>query len=299
MNIVEEYENILGSENVKIDEPMNRHTTFKIGGTADIFVSPDTPQHIAECIEVARKHKTPYYILGNGSNVLVKDKGFRGVIIHIGKNFDDVNIKDNIITARSGALLSKVAKLAAGASLTGMEFASGIPGTLGGAVCMNAGAYGGEIKDICESVMVLSGGKIKELSAEDCFFRYRGSRIMDEEMIVLEVKLKLEKGDEAQIKEKMAELNLKRNSKQPVEFPSAGSTFKRPAGYFAAALIEECGLKGLSVGQAQVSPKHSGFIVNNGGATASDVLGLIEEVKKVVRKKTGVLLEPEIRIIGD
>ena len=297
-NIIEVLKNAIGEENVIVNEPMSKHTTFRIGGNADIFVTPQSTEDIENVIKIAEETNTPYYIIGNGSNLLVKDNGISGIVIQIYKKYSDITIEGNEITVQSGALLSTVAKKAMENSLTGFEFASGIPGTIGGAVCMNAGAYGGEIKDVLISCKVLKNGKIVELNNEQAGFEYRNSRIMAEKMIVLEAVLKLEKGDKEEISSKMKELKSQRNTKQPVEFPSAGSTFKRPEGYFAAKLIDDSGLRGFSVGKAQVSPKHCGFVVNNGGATAQEVLELIDKVTEIVYDKFGVRLEPEVRIIG-
>ena len=297
-NIIEVLKKAIGENNVIENEPMSKHTTFRIGGNADIFVTPQSTEDIENVIKIAEKTNTPYYIIGNGSNLLVKDNGIRGIVIQIYKKYSDITVNGNEITVQSGALLSTVAKKAMENSLTGFEFASGIPGTIGGAVCMNAGAYGGEIKDVLVSCKVLKDGKVIELDNEQAGFEYRNSRIMAEKMIVLEAVLRLEKGNKEEILSKMKELNSQRNTKQPVEFPIAGSTFKRPEGYFAAKLIDDSGLRGFSVGKAQVSPKHCGFVVNNGGATAQEVLELIEKVTEIVYDKFGVRLEPEVRIIG-
>lgn len=298
-DIINSYISLLGEENVFIAEPMSKHTTFRIGGNADIFVTPATDEQVVGAINIAKNNNLNYYIVGNGSNLLVKDNGFRGVIIQLYKKFNKITVSDDVITAQAGALLSSTAKQALNNSLSGMECLSGIPGTIGGAVCMNAGAYGGEIKDICKFVKVFYDGEIKTITNEEAGFGYRTSNIMKNNMIVLEAVLKLEKGDVSEIGAKMSELMSQRNSKQPVELPSAGSTFKRPEGYFAAKLIDDSGLRGYSVGKAQVSPKHCGFVVNNGGAKASDVLKLIEDVSDIVMDKYGVKLEPEVRIIGE
>lgn len=297
-NIAEELKKVIGSENVFENEPMSKHTTFRIGGNADIFVTPKSAEQIIKIIEIAENNHIPYYIIGNGSNLLVKDKGIRGIVIQLYKKYSNISVNDCQITVQSGAVLAAVAKKAMENSLTGFEFAGGIPGTVGGAVCMNAGAYGGEIKDVLISCTVLKDSKIVTLTNEEAGFAYRNSKIMAEKMIVLEAVFKLEKGNKDEISAKMKELNFQRNSKQPVELPSAGSTFKRPEGYFAAKLIDDSGLRGFSVGNAQVSPKHCGFVVNNGGATASEVLELINKVTEVVYDKFGVKLEPEVRIIG-
>ncbi len=298
-DIINRFKKELGENNVLLNEPMSAHTTFRIGGNADIFITPDSIERVCRAVKTAKESGLPYYIIGNGSNLLVKDNGFRGIIIQIYKGLSYINVEDNIITAGAGALLSTVAKKALDASLTGMECLSGIPGTVGGAVCMNAGAYGGEMKDIVVSSKVLVNGNVETIDNASSEFGYRISRIMKENMIVLETVFKLEKGNYDEIKAKMQELAAQRNAKQPVELPSAGSTFKRPEGYFAGKLIDGSGLRGYSVGQAQVSPKHCGFVVNNGGAAADDVLRLIEYVQKTVYDKFGVMLEPEVRIIGE
>lgn len=299
MNIVDDLIKIVGSENVLQNEPMSKHTTFRIGGNADVFVTPNTTESLEAIISYVTNNNIPYYIIGNGSNLLVKDNGFRGVIIQLYKKFANIVVNDNVITAQAGALLSTVAKTALNNSLTGMECLSGIPGTIGGAVCMNAGAYGGEMKDIVVKTKVIHNGKIETISNNDSDFGYRKSKIMSENMIVVETVLSLKKGNKEEIQSKMSDLLTQRNSKQPVELPSAGSTFKRPEGYFAAKLIDDSGLRGYSVGKAQVSPKHCGFVVNNGGATAKDVLTLMHNVSSVVEDNFGVKLEPEVRIIGE
>lgn len=299
MNIAEDLKAVLGSENVLINEPMYKHTTFRIGGNADYFVTPTTEEQILNALKYVEENNISYYIVGNGSNLLVRDKGFRGVIIQLYKSFSDIEVKDNIIRAKAGALLSNVAKTALNNSLTGMECLSGIPGTIGGAVCMNAGAYGGEMKDIVVETKVINKGRIEIIDNASSDFGYRTSRIMTENMLVLETVLRLEKGNKEEIDAQMKDLMLQRNSKQPVELPSAGSTFKRPEGYFAAKLIDDSGLRGYSIGQAQVSPKHCGFVVNNGGAAASDVITLMQNVTEIVYDKFGVKLEPEVRIIGE
>lgn len=298
MNIADNLRAIVGEENLLLKEPMNKHTTFRIGGEADYFVMPNSVEMVKTVIDFVKNNNIPYYIIGNGSNLLVKDIGFRGVIIQLYKAFSDIEVRDNTIVAKAGALLSTVAKTALNNSLTGMECLSGIPGTIGGAVCMNAGAYGGEMKDIVTKTTVINNGEIETIENTDSYFGYRTSRIMKENMIVLETELVLEKGNKADIQVKMKELMEQRNLKQPVELPSAGSTFKRPEGYFAAKLIDDCGLRGFSVGQAQVSPKHCGFVVNNGGASAKDVIELMDKVVEVVWEKFGVRLEPEVRVIG-
>ncbi len=299
MNIAEDLKIILGKENVLENEPMSKHTTFRTGGNADVLVTPSSVDGIKAVLEYVNDKNIPYYIIGNGSNLIVKDRGFRGVIIQLYKNFSNIETDGCVIKAQAGALLSAVAKTALNNSLKGMECLSGIPGTIGGAVCMNAGAYGGEIKDIVTEVKVIRNGKIEIIDNVSAEFCYRGSRIMRENMIVLDAVISLEKGDKTEIQSKMKELMEQRNSKQPVELPSAGSTFKRPEGYFAAKLIDDSGLRGFSVGGAQVSTKHCGFVVNTGGATAEDIITLMNRVREIVFEKFGVMLEPEVRIIGE
>lgn len=299
MNIVEDLKKIAGNENVRENESMAKHTTFRIGGNADVFVTPASMESLVNTVNYVNENNIPYYIIGNGSNLLVKDNGFRGVIIQLYRNLSAISVEDNIITAQAGALLSAVARTAMNNSLTGMECLSGIPGTIGGAVCMNAGAYGGEMKDIVVETKVVNNGKVEIIDNCSSDFGYRKSKIMTEGMVVLETTIRLEKGNKENIQAKMKEFMEQRNLKQPVELPSAGSTFKRPEGFFAAKLIDDSGLRGFSVGQAQVSPKHCGFVVNNGGATASDVMTLMDKVSCVVYEKFGVRLEPEVRIIGE
>lgn len=278
-------------------EPMKNHTTFRIGGPAKHFYMPASVEELILVIEACRKSNEKYMILGNGSNVLFMDQGYDGVIIQIYSNMNSIKIEDDVIYAEAGALLSKVASLARDNELTGMEFAAGIPGTLGGAVVMNAGAYGGEMKDIIEYVDILEEDlAVKRYLCDEMEFGYRHS-IVDGSKVVLGAAIKLDKGDVESINKKMAELKEARVSKQPLEYPSAGSTFKRPEGYFAGKLIEDSGLKGHSVGGAMVSTKHSGFVINYDNATSSDVLTLISDVQNVVYDKYGVKLEPEVRII--
>lgn len=299
MNIIEDLRALTGDNNVIENEPMSKHTTFRIGGKADVFVTPDSDKSLLDCVNYVMNNNIPYYIVGNGSNLLVRDNGFRGVIIQLYKGFSDILVKNDVIVAKAGALLSAVARTALNNSLTGMECLSGIPGTIGGAICMNAGAYGGEIKDIVVETKVINKGRFETISNKESEFGYRKSRIMAENMIVTETVIKLEKGNKEEIEAKMKELMSQRNLKQPVELPSAGSTFKRPEGYFAAKLIDDCGLRGFSVGKAQVSPKHCGFVVNNGGSTAKEVIELMDKVSQTVYEKFGVKLEPEVRIIGE
>lgn len=290
----------LGSDNVKLQEPMSKHTTFRIGGPADFYLCPHSTKEVQQTVQICKEENLPYFILGNGSNLLVSDKGYRGAIIQLWKNFSDISVKDCCITAKAGALLSKVAAEALEEGLTGMEFASGIPGTIGGAVFMNAGAYGGEMKDIIKEVKVLDDqGEIRVLSNEEMKLGYRTSIVKEKGYTVLSAVLQLKKGDASVIRETMEDLKNRRTSKQPLDMPSAGSTFKRPEGYFAGKLIMDSGLRGFSMGGAQVSEKHCGFVVNKGGATAEDVTALIREVQRRVKEKFGVELETEVRFLGE
>ena len=290
----------LGSDNVRLHEPMKKHTTFRIGGPADYYLCPHSTEELQKILQICRENKLEFFILGNGSNLLVSDKGYRGVVIQLWKNFSDIETEDNTITVKAGALLSKVAAEALEESLTGMEFASGIPGTMGGAVMMNAGAYGGEMKDIIREVTVLTReGELLTLSKEEMNFGYRTSVVKEKGYVVISAELQLRKGDREEIRKVMDELKERRVTKQPLDMPSAGSTFKRPEGYFAGKLIMDAGLRGFSVGGAQISEKHCGFVVNKGDATAADVLGLIGEVQKRVQEKFGVALEPEVKFLGE
>lgn len=291
---------IVGSDNVHVDEEMKKHTTFRIGGPADFYVLPHSKDEIGRVVQVCKNAEEPFYVLGNGSNLLVGDKGYRGVIIQIFKNYSDIIIEGTQITAKSGALLSKVAKKALDAGLTGFEFASGIPGTIGGAVVMNAGAYGGEMKDVILSATVMTPeGSIQKLSNKELQLGYRTSLVARQNDIVLEVRLGLKKGNSDEIRDLMEELKNKRVTKQPLEYPSAGSTFKRPEGYFAGKLIMDAGMRGFSVGDAQVSEKHCGFVINKGDASARDIVALMEEVTGRVKEQFGVTLEPEVKRLGE
>ena len=298
--VIEKFWNLLGKDRVLVDEPMKRHTTFRIGGPADFFLLPSTVDEVRGILEICREEELPYFILGNGSNLLVSDKGYRGVIIQLYRNFSNISVEGNEICASSGALLSQIAAAARNASLTGFEFAGGIPGTLGGAVFMNAGAYGGELKDVLkEAVVMTEQGEILTLPVEKLDMGYRTSRIKKAGYLVLEARLVLEQGDMDKIRDITKDLTEKRVSKQPLEYPSAGSTFKRPEGYFAGKLIMDAGLRGYQVGDAQVSEKHCGFVINKGNATAADVLTLIENVREKVREQFGVTLEPEVKFLGE
>ena len=299
-NFYDKLNNVIAKDSILIDEPMSRHTTFRVGGPADFFVTPKAKEEVRDVIRICKEAGMPYYIIGNGSNLLVSDAGYRGVIIQIYKEMNEVKVEGDLVKAQAGALLSGIAAKALGAELTGFEFASGIPGTIGGACVMNAGAYGGEMKDVLESVTVLTGeGKIIELGRNELELGYRTSVIAKKGYIVLGAVLKLERGDGEKIKTYMDELKEKRVTKQPLEYPSAGSTFKRPEGYFAGKLIEDAGLRGFQVGGAQVSEKHCGFVINRDHATAADIMELMRQVQIRVKENSGVDLEPEVKRLGD
>ncbi len=291
---------IIPEENISIDEPMKLHTTFRAGGPADYFVLPRTKEEVKDLISLCRSEDIPYYIVGNGSNLLVSDKGYRGMIIQLYKNMSQIRVTDSRITVQAGALLSQIANRALEAGLTGFEFAAGIPGTLGGACVMNAGAYGGEMKDVLEEVQVLTGkGEFRRLLKDELEMGYRTSVIAENNYIVLEAALALKEGDKEIIKKRLDELREKRISKQPLEYPSAGSTFKRPEGYFAGKLIEDTGLRGFQVGGAQVSEKHCGFVINRNQASASEIYELMNQVSERVEERFGVRLEPEVKKLGE
>ncbi|HJD29605.1 MAG TPA: UDP-N-acetylmuramate dehydrogenase [Candidatus Blautia avicola] len=290
----------LGSDNVYRNEPMKKHTTFRIGGPADYYLCPHSAKEIQKVVEICREEKIPYFILGNGSNLLVSDKGYRGAVIQLWKNVSDIRVDGCLIEAKAGASLAKIAAQALEEGLTGMEFAAGIPGTLGGAVVMNAGAYGGEMKDILKEALVMDEeGKIFTLEKENLKLGYRTSIVKEKGYIVLAAVLELKPGNREEIRKLMEDLKQRRAEKQPLDMPSAGSTFKRPEGYFAGKLIMDAGLRGFSVGGAQISEKHCGFVVNTGEASASDVLNLIREVQKRVRENSGVELETEVKFLGE
>lgn len=293
--------NSMEEQYVQENVNMAQYTSFKAGGCADMMIFPQDAEELKIVLDVLALDGTPCMILGNGSNILVRDGGYRGVMVKMGEAFDYVIRSEDRLLCGAGTLMSVIAKEAAAASLTGFEFASGIPGSIGGAVFMNAGAYDGEISQILEKVKVVSrdGNEERYMTADELDMSYRHTRLHETGDIVTEVILKLEQGNESLIRAQMAELTKKRNAKQPVSFPSAGSFFKRPQGYFAGKLIQDAGLKGLSVGGAQVSELHSGFIINKGDATATDILQLMEIVQAKVLDEFGVKLEPEVRIIGE
>lgn len=296
---LEKLNHIMDSSRILSNEPMKNHITFRVGGPADVLVRP-TQKELLEIINLCRECEVPYVVIGNGSNLLVGDKGIRGVVIEMTSDMGDICIEGETITAGCGMLLSKIANSAAEHSLTGMEFAAGIPGTIGGAVVMNAGAYGGEMKDILVTATVLTkDGNFAKLTAEELELSYRHSCIPEKEYIVVEVVLKLQKGEEKAIREQMNALRTQRVEKQPLEYPSAGSTFKRPEGYFAGKLIMDAGLRGYQVGDAQVAEKHCGFVINRGNATAKDIRTLMQDVTEKVQEQFGVELEPEVKLLGE
>ena len=295
----EKLSKIVEKEQILIEEPMKKHTTFRIGGPAEYLILPQTAEEIADVVKLCRQEEIPWYIVGNGSNLLVADEGVRGVVIQLLRNFNQIQVEGCQIRMQAGAQNGAVAKRALDASLTGFEFAAGIPGTIGGAVVMNAGAYGGEMKDILKEVTVLDqNGMIRTIPAEELELGYRTSIIARKGYVVLEAVIVLKTGDPKEIKAAMDDLKEKRVTKQPLEYPSAGSTFKRPEGYFAGKLIMDAGLRGFSVGGAQISEKHCGFVINKGNATAKDVTELMDETKKIVMEKFGVALEPEVKRLG-
>lgn len=286
---------------VRYDEPLKNHTTFKIGGNCIALIEPREVSDIVETIKICRENSIKFFVIGNGSNLLVPDEGYNGVIIKLKSEFSTIQVEGEYLIVNSGAKLSEVYTVAYENSLTGFEFASGIPGTIGGAIYMNAGAYGGEMKDIVESVQVLDldNFELRELKNEELEFSYRKSIIQRKNYIVTTIKLKLQKGNKEEINAVYEDLRERRNSKQPLNFGSAGSTFKRPEGHFASKLIEDAGLKGYHINDAWVSEKHSGFVVNKGNASYKEVMELIEYVQKVVFEKFGVKLETEVRILKD
>jgi len=294
----------VGSDNLKFDEPMRGHTTFCIGGPADYFAAAVSEEKLRKGIAVCAQAGMPWFISGNGSNLLVGDGGYRGVIFNICRTMDDIDIRETDdgadVTAGAGIMLSALARSVCQAGCTGFEYATGIPGTLGGGITMNAGAYGGEIRDaILYADVMDETGRVLRLDSDGLCMSYRHSAIMDSRYIVLRAAFSFRRGDPEEINEKVAQMARSRREKQPLEYPSAGSTFKRPEGYFAGKLIQDCGLKGCRIGGAQVSEKHSGFIINVGSATASDVRRLIEYVQSEVYSRFGVRIEPEVRFIGD
>ncbi len=291
---------IFGEKKIGFDIALKDYTSFNLGGPADVFFRPDNNDELKLMIDLCREHELEYFVLGRGSNVLIGDKGYRGVLISLGENFSSYEVRGEIIKAQAGISLSKLADIILDESLTGFEFASGIPGSLGGAVYMNAGAYGGEIKDVLLSATALTrDGKIIELSNEELEFGYRKSKVMEIGAIVLDASFSFEKADREEIEAKMKGLNFRRKEKQPLEFPSAGSTFKRPEGYYAGKLIMDSGLAGYRVGGASVSKKHCGFVINDRGASSAEVVQLIDDIKARVFEKFAVNLECEVKFVGE
>lgn len=291
---------VVSASCVMMDEPMSRHTTFRVGGKADMLVLPNTVPQMVAVLRILRQFQVPYLLLGNGSNVLVGDKGIRGVVVQVTSRMAEYRVEDCTIEAAAGIHLAKIAHVAYQNALSGLEFAAGIPGSLGGAVYMNAGAYGGEMKDIIEEVIYLDeAGKVHRLPQRECAFGYRTSRFADGKWVILGCRLHLREDDRQEIKARMDDYNGRRSAKQPLNLPSAGSTFKRPTGYFAGKLIEDAGLRGFRIGGAAVSEKHCGFVVNDRQATAGDVRAVISHVQQTVKEKFGVQLETEVKFVGE
>lgn len=297
--IKEALQNLVPEDHILYDEPLKKHTTFQVGGNTDCLIFVEKERELQELFILLKKENILFFILGNGSNLLVSDNGFEGVILETKHLMNSISIDGNVITAQAGALMSKIGVEALRHSLTGFEFAAGIPGTIGGGTVMNAGAYGGELKDVIKSVRVLTTeGEIVDIPGNEMDFGYRHSIVRQKNYIISSIVIELKAGDEAQIKSRMEELTEARRSKQPLEYPSAGSTFKRPEGYFAGKLIEDAGLRGYSVGGAQVSEKHCGFVINKGNATAKDIDTLMRNVSEKVFENAGVTLEPEVIRVG-
>lgn len=296
--LVNQLSAVITDGRILTDEPMSAHTTFRTGGPADVFVEPANEKELMEALRLLKGEN--FYFVGNGSNLLVSDKGLRGVVLHLAKGFSGIRVERNTLICGAGATLSQIARVALENALSGFEFAAGIPGSLGGAIVMNAGAYDGEMKQVVKRVTLLSyDGEIVEKDAEDMHFSYRHSLLKEERFIVLEAVITLEKGEQSKIREKMDDLAARRREKQPLDYPSAGSTFKRPAGYFAAKLIQDAGLCGFCVGGAQVSEKHCGFVINKNNAASADIYALIKEVQKRVKDNAGVTIETEVICLGD
>lgn len=293
------FRSILGEEDVLVNEPLSEHTTFEIGGPADLYIIPEDSDELCDVLRICRERKVPYFVLGKGSDLLVSDEGFRGVIIGLADGLTGVTADNETLTCEAGVPLREASEMACELELTGLEFACGIPGSVGGACFMNAGAYGGTISDVLSSVrVILPTGELQTLSREDLEMGYRTSRIKTEGLVVVSATFDLRHGDPDKIRATMDDLTERREAKQPLDMPSAGSTFKRPEGYFAGKLIGDAGLKGYQFGQAAVSTKHAGFVVNLGGARASDVHAVIEHVQAEVERQFGVHLEPEVRFLG-
>lgn len=298
-NIIKKLQAIMAVENIKENEPMKNHTSFKVGGPADLFLMPQSRAELQAVLEICKESQKPLYIMGNGSNLIVRDKGYSGIIINT-KALNQVETVGETLIAEPGISLKDLANVALKEKLTGLEFASGIPGSLGGAVTMNAGAYDGEMKGVITSITVISeDGSLKTIPADQCNFGYRSSILQQHHWVLVSVELGLKSGDYQQIEAKMLDLNNQRQSKQPLEYPSAGSTFRRPVGYYAGKLVQDAGFKGYAIGGAQVSEKHSGFVINKGGATATDILNLIGAIQAAVKEKFDVDLKTEVIVIGN
>ncbi len=299
MNLYEQLVQLVSEENVEVDKPLKQHTYTKLGGNADYFVTPTTYEQVSEVVKLANKERVPFMLLGNGSNLIIKDGGIRGIVMYLGK-LDTITVRSGRIIAESGSLIVDVSRQALTSHLTGLEFACGIPGSVGGALFMNAGAYGGEIKDVLtQATVVDKAGNIKTLSADELELGYRTSIIQENGFIVLDAEFELEQGKYEEIKAQMDVLTAKRESKQPLEYPTCGSVFKRPQGHFAGKLIQDSNLQGVQIGGAQVSLKHAGFIINKENATATEYINLIHHVQRVVKERFNVDLEREVRIIGE
>ncbi|MEO1815061.1 MAG: UDP-N-acetylmuramate dehydrogenase [Acetobacterium sp.] len=298
-NIIKKLEAVMATENIKENEPMKNHTSFKVGGPADLFLKPQSREELQKVLEICKESEKPLYIMGNGSNLIVRDNGYNGIIINT-KALNQVKTVGETLIAEPGISLKDLANVALEQKLTGLEFASGIPGSLGGAVTMNAGAYDGEMKHVIKSITVITeDGSLKTISADQCHFGYRSSILQQHNWVLVSVELILENGDYQAIQAKMLDLNTQRQTKQPLEYPSAGSTFRRPVGYYAGKLVQDAGFKGHSIGGAQVSEKHSGFVINKGGATAADILNLIGAIQSAVKDQFGVDLKTEVIVIGN
>ncbi|WP_286945184.1 UDP-N-acetylmuramate dehydrogenase [Acetobacterium sp. UBA5834] len=298
-NTIKKLQAIMAIENIKENEPMKNHTSFKVGGPADLFLMPQTQTELQQILKICKESDKPFYIMGNGSNLIVRDKGYRGIIVNT-KALNRVEVQGTTLIAEPGISLKDLANIALKENLTGLEFASGIPGSLGGAVTMNAGAYDGEMKAVIKSITVIKeDGTEKTIPAEQCQFGYRSSILQQHGWILTRVELGLKHGDCQVIEAKMLNLNTQRQTKQPLEYPSAGSTFRRPEGYYAGKLVQDAGFKGYAIGGAQVSEKHSGFVINKGGATAADILNLIGAIQVAVKEKFGVDLKTEVIVIGN
>ena len=302
MNKIDTYnelETICSSCTILRDVPMKEHTTMKVGGKADLMIIPESITCIQKIVSFLNLSNIPFIIIGNGSNLIFRDEGYKGAVVKIGKPLSDIEVYDDIIVAMAGASLAHVANIALEHSLTGLEFACGIPGSIGGAIYMNAGAYDGEMKQVVVETLCLDrDGNLITLKGNEHNFSYRHSRIQDDNLTCLQVKMRLIKSEKSKIQTKMNEFNARRREKQPLNYPSAGSIFKRPPGTFAGMLVDNCGLKGTKIGGAQVSDKHCGFIVNTGDATAQDIISLIKYVQDTVYKNSGIMLELEVKIVG-